>query len=433
MNDIFNGRGPTWANACVGNNGAPGYQEYAKGYSVAANLLLDSVIEKGHLSRLVDELIYPICFNMRHSIELRLKMTVESLQQLAFYRDALPDFDLKQSHDVGVIWSYIIENAKALDARYELFLEQVNSAIESIAAVDPTGQTFRYPVNNENKKHLTEIGVINHFVLKSEFSLLEQKLDELNRFNELLLEEYSFGVYTKTLSRMQLFELAKSLPPRSLWAEYDIKVIKMEQMKKYQISSNEFGRAVRKMECNYELSRVLKFERSLLGIDLGQLEQFFEYWDELHGVENINLALADIPVEKMVVIPSYETIKAYGEKVAKIRQECSAILKNDNCIAGIEALFYLRHVSDYSEAYRSIFEDKVLAVSRDEEELYDRLLHMLKKANGFEMIMVSLYWLGFSDIAEVFIEKYNVSDQHGWLQRCRDRSLFMKPECLQYT
>ena len=40
-NKTFTGSGPTWANACVGDNGQPNYIEYSKGYSKAANLLLN--------------------------------------------------------------------------------------------------------------------------------------------------------------------------------------------------------------------------------------------------------------------------------------------------------------------------------------------------------------------------------------------------------
>ena len=70
---MFRGGEPSWANACVGENGQPGYYEYSKGYSRAANILLEAV-RKSKDSELCDELIYPICFNMRHSVELRFKI-----------------------------------------------------------------------------------------------------------------------------------------------------------------------------------------------------------------------------------------------------------------------------------------------------------------------------------------------------------------------
>jgi hypothetical protein len=78
INSTFLGGRPTWANACVGNNGSQGYIEYSKGFSIAAKTLLEKVISsKGLYS--IDDLIYPICFNFRHSVELRLKGAIEEI------------------------------------------------------------------------------------------------------------------------------------------------------------------------------------------------------------------------------------------------------------------------------------------------------------------------------------------------------------------
>ncbi|WP_342247873.1 hypothetical protein [Pseudomonas sp. OTU2001] len=69
-NSTFCSSEPTWANACVGNNGSPGYFEYSKGFSTAANLLIDQVLSR-KMDLEIDDLVYPVCFNMRHSVELR--------------------------------------------------------------------------------------------------------------------------------------------------------------------------------------------------------------------------------------------------------------------------------------------------------------------------------------------------------------------------
>ena len=71
-NKYFKGGEPTWANACVGENGNPSYTEYYKGYSKAANVLLDAVISDKGVRLWLDDFIYPICFNFRHSIEFIL-------------------------------------------------------------------------------------------------------------------------------------------------------------------------------------------------------------------------------------------------------------------------------------------------------------------------------------------------------------------------
>ncbi|TOQ18334.1 hypothetical protein CGH00_23400, partial [Vibrio parahaemolyticus] len=102
-NSTFCGAEPFWANACVGNNGNPTYVQYSKGYSQAANTLIDLVLSGRGIEFAVDDFIYPVCFNMRHSIELRLKGAIEELIKIAEIRDLSLEFNLSGSHDIGNI------------------------------------------------------------------------------------------------------------------------------------------------------------------------------------------------------------------------------------------------------------------------------------------------------------------------------------------
>lgn len=54
----------------------------------------------------VDNLIYPICFNMRHSIELRLKGAIQEIIKISKLKGVSLKFDLCGSHDIGNIWSF---------------------------------------------------------------------------------------------------------------------------------------------------------------------------------------------------------------------------------------------------------------------------------------------------------------------------------------
>ena len=67
-NLTFRGGEPFWANACVGENGMPNYYDYAKGFSEGANLLIRAALSNNGCEYPVDTFIYPICFNMRHSV-----------------------------------------------------------------------------------------------------------------------------------------------------------------------------------------------------------------------------------------------------------------------------------------------------------------------------------------------------------------------------
>jgi hypothetical protein len=112
QNATFRGDEPTWANACVGENGDPQINEYASGFASAANLLLDQVISNRGLTLYVDTFIYPICFNMRHAVELFLKSAAASLGRLVeIRRTSIPKFDMTGSHDLGKIWAYVKDHA----------------------------------------------------------------------------------------------------------------------------------------------------------------------------------------------------------------------------------------------------------------------------------------------------------------------------------
>lgn len=174
-NSTFRGADPIEFNACVGNNGVVDYLTYAKGFSKAANLILDQVLNTDGDD--IDSFIYPICFNMRHSIELRLKGAIEEIDTLAkIQKLKLDGFDLAGSHDIGNIWQYFQTNSESLDNRYKIINDALKTTILDIAEIDSTGQTFRYPFDTENKKHLTEQRIISCLVLKKFFFRIRKKI-----------------------------------------------------------------------------------------------------------------------------------------------------------------------------------------------------------------------------------------------------------------
>lgn len=212
-NATFCGGEPTWANACVGDNGSPSYVEYAMGFSKAANLIIDQVLKTRDIDLSVDEMVYPVCFNMRHSIELRLKGAIEALEAIGKMIGVEVEFNYSGSHDLGNIWAFFKGTSENIDMRYKNVNDQIEPTILDVAEIDATGQTFRYPFDIDSQRHLTEVQIINFAVLKAKFNALEKGLDSLLRLTEYLTEEYSLNTFTKKLSRCQLFSLANDLPP----------------------------------------------------------------------------------------------------------------------------------------------------------------------------------------------------------------------------
>ncbi len=239
----------------------------------------------------VDELVYPVCFNMRHSVELRLKGAISELIVIEKFRGRNLDFDFTGSHDIGKIWSFFIKKSQVVDDRYKPIIDRLNKKISDIAEVDATGQTFRYPFNTESQKHLVDVAVINFVVLKDRFATLEADLDDLHRLNKYLREEYSCESFTKSLSRENLFELAICLPPRSTWSDESFITTKEKIKKKFKIGSKELTDSIKLIEKNFELAPLIKISVPLLGVVDADIAEFVCHWFKLHNLPSDNQAI----------------------------------------------------------------------------------------------------------------------------------------------
>ncbi len=214
-------------NACVGNNGQPDIADYADGFINAA-LKLGSSVCSDYFENSVDTFIYPICFNLRHGIELWLKHFLNRLKKIRQDRLLYPrksrttemvitESDLVRTHDINVFWDWFRYNSEIRDVRFVDINDRLDSFINSIGEIDATGQTFRYPYDTESKKHLTKTPIINIANLTQKISVLNQKVKELGTLLELLEHEYSTGTFTKRLSRIQIGQIAEQLPDRGSW------------------------------------------------------------------------------------------------------------------------------------------------------------------------------------------------------------------------
>lgn len=100
--------GPDFAlNACVGNNtGSSDDSGYITGFAQAALVLIAAAKVQSfkdpttgdEIAVYQDALIYPICFNARHHIELFLK---RQIRRVAALRDAEVDESVLGGHELG--------------------------------------------------------------------------------------------------------------------------------------------------------------------------------------------------------------------------------------------------------------------------------------------------------------------------------------------
>lgn len=428
-NTTFIDSEPSWANACVGNNGNPSYWEYAKGFSQAATILIDVVLSEGAVRHSVDEMIYPVCFNMRHSVELRLKGAIEELIHIEKIRSRNLQFDFVGSHDIGNIWHFFASNSQLADDRYEPIIKRLDTKISDIAAIDPTGQTFRYPLSLESQKHLVDVSLINFRVLKLSFIELEAALDELHHLNQYLRNEYQCGSYTNRLSRKNLFEIASLLPQRETWAAQDFVSIKDGIKKRFNISSRELSKSIEIIQSHYELAPRIEISIPLLGIKESFIEEFFGHWFKLHhlpsfrdSIESEDGDWCTVEILESVV----KSLQIQAEVWNSIKSELSP-----EKLAGVSALFYFARDLDFAESYIRCYSldlaEARLAFASSEHSFKSQFLHLFKKTNAVSNILKSLYFLYKNDFAERLVSTYGLDDKFTWLDDARTRVLFQKP------
>ena len=428
-NQTFTGSDPTWANACVGENGSPNYIQYSKGYSKAANLLLNNVLNTR--GKEVDLYIYPICFNMRHSIELRVKGAIQEITELAKIKGKkLPTFNSIGSHDIGNIWRYFKENSKILDIRFKIVNDKLDATILDIAEIDPTGQTFRYPSNNENIKHLVDQKIINCAILKVKFNELEKNLDNLIHLTDLLIDEYKLGTFTTKFSRTQIFQFVKELPAIDQWNKSAFIERKNKLKANYNLSNNDFSKITNQIKNNYELSHKIGLKKNLVFLSDCDVLEICDIWITYFEPKFRDLYnQTDLTSEDNSSTPIEEWIKN-----AELHKKGMTLLENKllvDYVADLQALYYLSiDQHQYSENY--MFRFKYFQNEAKYNDLSESLDHLLSKSTFLEELLKSLFFLNQRDLAEKIIKTYDLESIFDFISQARLGKFFKHFELLGY-
>ena len=433
-NQTFRGASPSWANACVGHNGNPSYVEYSNGFSNAANLLIDQVIKDRSIHLYTDHFVYPVCFNMRHSVELRLKGAIDEITKIAKIKGKTLEFNSSSSHDISIIWNYFKSESEAIDKRYISINQKIEPTILDIAEIDPTGQTFRYPLSNTSQKHLTNVSNINFIVLKGKFNELQDHLNTLHSLNMWLSEEYNYGTFTSKLSRAEIFAISDKLPRKDQWRSPEFSNLKLEIQAAYELSSNDFSKAINIIQTHYTLAPKIADPLPLLGISEEDLLTFIDVWVK----ENPEIKE---PHNHEIDITDYSSSEFFAELISqresnKRSWEFFADRVSAEFIAGLESLFYFAHeklmVEYYSRIYPIHLRAAQISLSRDASNLQIDFMHIFTKTNALHNIIASLYALGHNQLAEQAIHTHDLHVAFSWLDDARSGQLFLHPSYSGY-
>lgn len=421
-NRTFRGWEPTWANACVGSNGNPQIYEYAEGFAAAADLLLNEVIRNEGRNFYVDTFVYPVCFNMRHAVELYLKMTVQGLSKLAsMQRRSLEVFDTASSHDLGRMWKFIQDNSVEIDSRFSSVICALEEYVSDFADIDSTGQVFRYPFGTDQRKHLLGVPVINFIILRERFSSVKKLFRELMLLIELLVEEYGWGTFTTHLSRKKLVALTRALPRRAEWSEPAFDITRKNLKEEFGVGSREFSKALNLIQARHELAALIGVEVAIPGLSYRLVSVLFTQWCSLHDIE-------EIKNPKPPRILDFEMVDFLKERpdYSIRRQAVDLIVDQFDAreFAVIRALYYFDREATYSEAF-----DRLLRMYLKEAEesignaaeYRENVSHLLDKTNLLQNVLNSLNFLGQKSLVDSLVLEFKLQEcQHRILERSEE-------------
>lgn len=429
-------------NATVGNNGS-GMPEgearsnifYAIGFSSAALELIKVALSSQEIENCVDYLVYPICFSMRHAVELQLKKLWKDLAELSKYRNTklvdyrnkkegenpelkgtlkpFPDLDESSTHDLKNIWNLIKEYAPLIDVRFIKFIELLSPFINDISEIDSTGQTFRYPESNESKMHLAETSIISIEVLKVRFTNLVEILKSLEYSCEEMKYEYNWAMVTNHLSHFDIIEATNQIATFMNSDTIYYKAAKEFITEKFNISNREYNFLIKISTKNKMINHTLEIENEPEHLNLKSLIIFFD--------------LLDGACPMVEYVDSYENEKAltfdddsfFHEKtITKIISNMDAIKKVSeeltlNQIAEIYALYDCCRQPCYIEIFNrnlkeNIEELEIYKSKNDKNEIYSFVGHFFRKSNLIEYVFSSLWRLNMKTLVETLGERYSL-------------------------
>lgn len=246
-------RGGQW-NACIGKQGTA--ENYVDGYIEAALELAAAVIDKRQFDKR-DTLVMPILYNARHAVELALKFAIDTLVD-----GGVLAAGHAKNHDIKSHWDLLMA-VKLGDTALRERVAALKPFIDSLHSIDDDGQQLRYAETQDGQKSLEDKAVCNLELIRASLTDLNGLLLRMRHRALDLAEERRSGTFTKELSRSDLFEAARMLPPRTEWGADSFMDAKAKVRERFGLSSNQFCRALNVMQGHRELGALLGVEFDL--------------------------------------------------------------------------------------------------------------------------------------------------------------------------
>ena len=148
------------------------------------------------------------------------------------------------THNIEELYKMACEN-KNIDRRIPAYFENIEDMIQ-FYYFDEEGDAFKYELNKDDQPHMikNKISHISIELLETEFKEVMKKFDDLICFLESCVDEYSLGTFTKSLSRVDIWEISKKLPAYEEWSTEKFKEVKEQIKQEYRLGSKELSDAL---------------------------------------------------------------------------------------------------------------------------------------------------------------------------------------------
>jgi len=283
-------------NACIGEQGEE--LNYVEGYLLAAQLLVDTLIEK-ELYGSRDTLAMPILYNARHGLELALKYILRELAAVDMAREREEAVD----HDVKSYWEHLSVQAVG-DHRCRTLIAALEPFVQSLGKIDPDGQELRYFENRDGKQSLADYAIVHLPLIQASIAGLREVLDQLVRRVFQLEQEVATGAKTNECSRGDLVQVAGIVGAKANWTEAAFLDRKAEARARFGLTSNGLSRALTVIKEARELKTLIGIETSPVYLSAETLTEVGVRWLETNpppaaDAKSIIINAADIDLEEM--------------------------------------------------------------------------------------------------------------------------------------
>jgi hypothetical protein len=373
-------------NACIGVQGEA--LNYVEGYLEAAQILVDTVIEK-RLMGSRDTLAMPILFNIRHGLELALKFVLSELVGMGMAREREGAVD----HDLIAYFAHLAGQSIG-DREFRALFAALAPFVQSLGRIDSDGQELRYFENRDGQQSLGELATVNLPLIQLSIGELRTILSQLTDRVLRLGQENLTGTMTRECSRSDLIEIAHIIGARSTWSEDSFLGRKAIARDRFGLSGNGFSRALDVIQKSRDLLTIIGIETPLSYLTSAKILEISELWLKINPPTHAD---AEPRIISGASIDRDELRRDW--EAAEALDKAALTLLSLEEFAELETIYYMGRDRRFGEEYAPWLE-RTIASHRLEKRRVARVHDIMSKSNFIDGLTGGLKRVGQPSLAQ---------------------------------